>query len=138
MQWNIEASERQLAAQLTARTSGLSRPASLESMGSKMRFGIVAAALLITFAAQAEPTGPRVNVIELRPYAGGNAYLRVSSSEFCGTEVFAIALNEPGGKEIFATALTALTTGKKIAVEIPSGTGCTGWGTRVQSIYIFP
>lgn len=87
----------------------------------------------------AEPTGLRVNVVELRPYASSTvAYLQVSSSELCGTSVFAIPLDEVGGKEMYATALAALVAGKKIALEVSNSRGCTGWGTRLQSIFIYP
>ena len=100
---------------------------------------LVFLALCIGGAVHAEPTGARVNVISLRPYASStSAYLHVSSPALCGTEVFTIPLNEQGGKEMYATALTALVSNKQIQLEVSNATGCTGWGTRLQSLFIYP
>lgn len=86
---------------------------------------------------QAEPTGGRVTVVNLRPYSGGSIYLQVSSTELCGTEVFSFTGSEVNGKEMYAAALTALASGKQIQLEVSTATGCTGWGTRLQSIFIW-
>jgi hypothetical protein len=95
--------------------------------------------LLATFVATAGETGARVKIVSLRPYSGGpSAYMQVASDALCGTSVFTIAVSEPSGKEVYATALSALVAGKDVAIEVSNSTGCTGWGTRVQSLYIFP
>jgi hypothetical protein len=37
---------------------------------------------------------------------------------------------------MYAAALTALTTGKRVILEVSNATGCTGWGTKLQSLYV--
>lgn len=91
-------------------------------------------ALCAPTAVQAEPTGGRVTIISIRPYSGGLIYLQVSSNDLCGTEVFSFTDSEVNGKEMYAVAMTALVTGKQVQLE---ARGCNGWGTRLQSIYIY-
>lgn len=100
---------------------------------------VLAAILCVAQGAQAEPSSGRVTIVNLRPYANGNlVYLHVSSGELCNTEVFTIDTGVPNGKEIYAAALTAVASGKQIIVEVSNDLGCTGGGSRVQSIYILP
>ena len=86
----------------------------------------------------AEPSSPvAVKVVAVRPYANSyNVYLEVSSGQLCSTSIFIIMTHEPGGKEMYAAALAALTTGKRVILEVSNSTGCTGWGTKLQSIYL--
>lgn len=82
-------------------------------------------------------TGPRVKITQLRPYMGsGQVFVHVNSSQLCGTSVFKIVLSDPAGKEAYAAALTAIATGKNVALEVSNVTGCTGWGTQLQSIWL--
>jgi hypothetical protein len=91
-------------------------------------------ALCVPTAIKAEPTGGRVTIVSMRPYSGGLIYLQVSSNDLCGTEIFSFTESEVNGKEMYAVALTALVTGKQVQLE---ARGCSGWGTRLQSIYIY-
>lgn len=90
---------------------------------------------------RAEPTSGAVHIISLRPYAnangttGGQVYVRVDSAAFCSTDTFMINLGFGGAKEIYAAALSAMVAGKSVQLEVV-GTGCGGWGTTLQSIYI--
>jgi hypothetical protein len=79
----------------------------------------------------------KVSVISLRPY-GAQAYVQVSPGGLCGTDVFTIKLEEAGGKEMYALALSAVASGKKVELEVSNTTGCAGWGTRLQSMFIYP
>lgn len=82
-------------------------------------------------------TGPRVKITQIRPYMGsGQVFLHVDSSQLCGTSVFKIVLSDPAAKEAYAAALTALATKKKVALEVSNATGCAGWGTQLQSIWL--
>jgi len=92
--------------------------------------------LLIGFAANAGETGGKVNLVSLRPYVG-KVYVQVSPAGLCGTEVFTIELANTGGKEMYAAALTAFSAGKLVELEVSNATGCTGWGTTLQSLYIY-
>ncbi len=94
--------------------------------------------LVASFNGLAEPTGVPVNILSLRPYTSSNpvAYIEVSASTLCNTNGFKINLSEPGGKEMYATALTAAASGKQVKLEVSNATGCQGWGTVLQSIYL--
>ena len=90
--------------------------------------------------AQAEPTGPAVSIVNLRPYNGegapnGAVFVMVDKATLCDTNVYMIDMAFGGSKEVYAAALTAFATGKQIQIEIVNS-GCTGWGTKVQSLYI--
>jgi hypothetical protein len=86
----------------------------------------------------AEPTGNPVRITEIRPYQSTQRHviLRVSSSELCSNEYFTIPAGEPGGKEMYAAALTAFIAGKQVMLEVSDQNGCQGFGTKLQSIYI--
>ncbi|TBV73263.1 hypothetical protein [Pseudoxanthomonas winnipegensis] len=89
-------------------------------------------------AALAEPTSARVVILDLRPYAGSEVtYLHVNSTALCNTDVFIIDASQANGKQMYAAALTAVASGKEVALEVANATGCTGFGTKLQSIYIF-
>jgi hypothetical protein len=105
-----------------------------------MKKSIFAVPLLVLAGiVRAEPTGEPVTITVLRAYTSASdpvAFLEVSSSALCGTSAFAISLNIPGGKEMYAAALTAFVTKQKVRLEIANATGCQGWGTRLQSIFL--
>jgi len=103
----------------------------------KILIAVLLIALCLASAVQAEPTGGRVTIVSLRPHINGAIYVDVSSSEFCGTSVFSIIATEVNGKEMYAAALTALASGKQVRLEVPTAVGCTGWGSRLSSIYLF-
>lgn len=89
----------------------------------------------------AEPTSGLVTIVYLRPYnvngSTGTVYMEVSASSVCNTNVYSIDLSYGGGKELYAAALAALMGNKQVRVEVANDTGCTGWGSKLQSIYIF-
>jgi len=88
-------------------------------------------------AAMAEPSSQRVKLIEVRPYIGNSdVYIRTNVDAVCGTPIFRIVTSQPNGKEAYAAALTAITSGRSVVLEVSNATGCTGWGTALQSIYI--
>ncbi|BDU16922.1 hypothetical protein [Lysobacter auxotrophicus] len=99
---------------------------------------LVSIALLLTlgFTANAGETGGRVNIVSLRPYVG-KVYVQVSPGGLCGTDVFTIELANTGGKEMYAAALTALSAGKQVELEVSNATGCAGWGTNLQSLFVY-
>lgn len=96
------------------------------------------AALALT-QAQAEPVSPTQTTITLvRPYGGSNlVYVHVNTTELCSNSVFTIAIDQPNGKEMYAAALTAVAANKKVLLEVSNATGCTGFATRLQSIYVY-
>jgi hypothetical protein len=82
-------------------------------------------------------TSQRVKLIEVRPYIGNsNVYIRTDSEALCGTSVFRIVTSQPNGKEAYAVALSAIASGRSVMLEVSNATGCVGWGTELQSIWI--
>jgi len=80
-----------------------------------------------------------LTIVNLRAYTQGTYFVQVNSSimvdgSSCST-VYKVNPDMAGGSNVIATLLTAFASGKNIIVEIPS-TGCTGWGTLIQSLYI--
>lgn len=74
----------------------------------------------------------------LRPYSSGDIYVVVSNSSLCGTDVFRIAYNLEGREQMYSAVLSALMSQNDIRIEVSNSTGCIGWGTTVESIYIYP
>lgn len=85
----------------------------------------------------AEPTGGNVQVLQVRPYnvngGIGAVYLDVSAPTPCTTVVYKIDLSWGNSKEVYAAALTALASGKPVAIEVAA---CTGWGSTIQSLFL--
>lgn len=93
--------------------------------------------LLSSLSFGATDSGP-VKVIAVRPFLTsttdqGMVYFQVSASGHCGTDTFRLDQNLGGGKQAFATILTAFVTGKSIII---SSDVCTGWGSPVVSVAI--
>lgn len=107
-------------------------------MGFKEKFWLVIALLCSAHTVYAEPSGGKVDIVSLRPYAGSVIYIQVSSSSLCNTDTFTIDTSQLNGKEIYAAVLAAVTAGKKVSLEAANATGCAGWGTKLQSVYIYP
>ena len=101
------------------------------------RLLIAAAGLACAFGAAAGPTSGEETLLALRPYGNNtHVYVHVATSALCSTSVFIIDTGVPNGKEMYAAALTALASGKKVQLEVSNATGCAGWGTRLQSFWI--
>lgn len=99
---------------------------------------LVAAAVLLTSpAAVAEPTSAPLMIKTIRPYAGGqNVYVHVGDTSFCAASTFVIDVSAPNGKEMYAAALTAFATKSPVRLEAANDTGCAGWGTKLQSLFL--
>lgn len=82
----------------------------------------------------AEPSGEWTALMQVRPYIGGNtAYVYPNSSSSCGVNISTIDLGSAAGRAAYATALTAVATGKRVMLEVVA---CSGLYTQLQSIYI--
>ncbi len=64
-------------------------------------------------------------------------FVEVSSEIICQTRTFKIDLAKLNGKATYAAALSAMMANKKVMLEISDTTGCTDWGTELQSITVF-
>ena len=117
--------------------STFARPARKTAIGGFL-WALLLGSLALSGQAQAEPTSDKLSIVSLRPYGGGIAYVQVSSDTFCTTDTFTIDLTQPSGKEMYAAVLAALTGGKKIRIEASNATGCNGWATRLQSVFLYP
>ncbi|MCU7843181.1 MAG: hypothetical protein KZQ93_05010 [Candidatus Thiodiazotropha sp. (ex Monitilora ramsayi)] len=77
-----------------------------------------------------------VYVTQVRPYLDGSVFVHVDSTAFCDTAVFKISHDVVGRKEMYSAVLSALMASKKVILEAFTTTGCNGWGTELQSIYL--
>ena len=91
----------------------------------------------------AEPTvGPFV-ISNLRPYLDGNSIfvIMAGQSSVCPTTVFVLDMSRQNAKETYAALLAAHLGGRQVSIEIRNAVGnqwgCTGWGTHIQSVYVF-
>jgi hypothetical protein len=114
----------------------------------KRSFGIVAGLFaaflaLVPTPAQADPHSSPVQILSVRPYylGSGNteyAYITTTSGAVCsGATYFTLALNSPAGEAMISTALTALSSGRSVTVEVSNSTGCTviaNGGPQIQSL----
>lgn len=76
------------------------------------------------------------NIIQLRPYVSGGVYIHLDSNILCDTSVFLIDGSNAGKEVLYSAALAAFMGNKKIRVEALTSTGCVGWGTALQSLYL--
>ena len=100
---------------------------------------LLAACLSVFSLACAEPTSAPTNIEAVRPYTSGTptVYINAPGNPICGTSSFYIDLTQGGGKEMYASALTALATNKKVNLEIVNGTTCPATTyVRLQSITV--
>ena len=92
--------------------------------------------VVLPVVAHATPEGSAVNIIEVRPYISGVIFVTVDSTDFCETSVFKIGHDVAGKEEMYSALLSALMASKKVRLEALTSTGCNGWGTELQSIYL--
>lgn len=92
--------------------------------------------LLPTIGLATPESAAPVSVTEIRPYVNGTIFVAVDSVELCNTTVFRIDVTAPGKNGMYAAVLTAVATGKKVRLEVSTATGCQGWGTALQSVYL--
>ncbi|MBB6253393.1 hypothetical protein [Nitrospirillum iridis] len=88
----------------------------------------------------AEPSGAKASVISVRSYDSGQysyAIIEVNNTTLCNTDHFVIPLDSPGGVGMLSAAITALSAQKQVVLEVSNVTGCNGWGSRLQSLYLF-
>ena len=116
--------------------------------GMVARVRIFFVALLLVFATStvfAEPTPGPVNLLNICPYlgdpgqAGSSAvYITIAGANppVCNTTVYVLEISQPGVKEAFSILVTALAAGRTVYLEIRNSTGCTGWGTKLQSVHL--
>ena len=69
----------------------------------------------------------------IRPFVGSNIVNIGVSTTLCQGRFF-IDVSKPNGKLAYAAALTALTSNKKVNIEISDATGCAAGYTEVVSI----
>jgi hypothetical protein len=86
--------------------------------------------------ALAEPTSGPLFVNLLRVYSTGDVFVSMKSNAFCSTDTFHIPATVVGRRELLATLLTAQSLNSPVLLEASNATGCAGWGTKLQSIYL--
>lgn len=100
---------------------------------------LVALSLGSPLAARAEPSSAPALVKQVRVYEAGTgsvAFVTLATSDICQTTVFKINLTGGAGPGMLSAAMTALAARKYVIVEIANSTGCTGYGTLLQSLAV--
>lgn len=118
----------------------LNRPR--EKIVNLPKFALLALLCLLPVISFGEPTSGPLKIDHVRAYNHQNppeqtgfALIRLSQPSLCETDTYRIEPAWSGGKELFATALSAFLADKPVPVEVVDS-GCTGWGIRLQSLYI--
>lgn len=96
-------------------------------------------ATLATFScpAMSEPTSPPTHIVSVRPYLGSDlVFFTADSNVICDTNVFKLDIKKSLGQVTVATLLTAVSAKLKVKIEVANATGCTGWGTEIQSVTV--
>ena len=91
--------------------------------------------VIATPTVQAEPTSTAVSISLIRTYSSGDIYITVSPT-FCNTDTFHLVASDAGLKQMLAVVLSAQSNGQTVFLEAKNSTGCNGWGTELQSIYL--
>jgi hypothetical protein len=94
----------------------------------------------VSYAAQAEPRTAEATIVWMRPYTTGDYFVNISSSRLTTgatcTTVYRVKADDPGAKGVIATLLTAYSLGAPLQLEVPTNTGCEGYGTPIQSVFL--
>ncbi len=98
---------------------------------------VVLATMIVPTPSSATPVSTAsAKIIMLRPYLNGSVYVHLDANILCGTSVFVIAADNDGKDVMYSAVLAAFMAGKRIQVEALTTTGCNGWGTSLQSLYV--
>ena len=107
-------------------------------MISKISAFTLTALAIFSCPAMSEPTSVPTNIVSVRPYVGSDlVFFTADSNVICDTNVFKIDTKKSMGQTTVATLLTAVAAKLKVKIEVANATGCTGWGTEIQSITVF-
>ncbi|MEA1672982.1 hypothetical protein [Nitrospirillum sp. BR 11163] len=95
---------------------------------------------LAATVALAEPTSTVPGqVLQVRPYMNPDdpcAFIVVDNTSLCGVSTFKISLRDNAGLAALSVAITSMTTGKPVTLEVSNATGCQGANSLLQSIYL--
>lgn len=92
---------------------------------------------VIASPVNAEPSSSALLIAMVRTYSSGDIYVSMKSAAFCSTDTFRIPASHAGRKEMMATLLIAQAMDRPVLLEVVNSTGCAGWGTSLQSIYLY-
>jgi len=81
-----------------------------------------------------EISGP-VSITQLRPLESA-IYFSVNAAAICNEGTFSVDLSQPGGKEIYATLLTAAATGRQVYLETWANCPSSTWGMAVGGVTV--
>ena len=99
---------------------------------------LLSTSLLCAFNVMAEPRTVSTNITNLRPYTTGDYFVTLATADIADgstcNRTYRVQSNDPGAKGVIASVLTAYALGQDIQIEIPTATGCEGFGTPIQSI----
>jgi len=91
--------------------------------------------VLFNYGAIAEPTSVAVSITNIRSYSTGDAYVTFTPN-FCSTDTVKLEAGITGNKPMYALLLTAISLSQKVYLEAKNTTGCVGWGTTLESVFM--
>ena len=104
------------------------------------KISLVLIACMISANSMAEPRTAEVSITAMRPYTTGDYFVTVSSSAMATgpacTTVYKVQASDPGAKSVIASLLTVYALGGTLQIEVPTATGCEGFGTPIQSVFL--
>ena len=103
-------------------------------MGLKGIVGLLMA-FVVSNQSMAEPTTPAIKIDYIRVYTDGAIFLHMNQRSECNTEVYTIPASSVARKEMYSLVLSAYMADRPVRLEVVNS-GCTGWGTALQSVYI--
>ena len=102
-----------------------------------LKAAVVALSACAAFNAVAEPRTLSGPIANLRAYTSGVYFVTLPSADMAdGTtcnKTYKVKADGLGAKAVIASLLTAFALGSDVQLEIPTTTGCEGFGTPIQS-----
>lgn len=107
---------------------------------SVLKSSAVLVASVMAFNVAAAPNTESAEIRLLRPYSNGTMFVQLTTDQLddgttCSS-VYSVRSELDGAKNVIATLLTAYALGETVEIEVPTSTGCQGFGTPIQSVYL--
>jgi len=103
---------------------------------------VLSASMLAAFNVMAEPRTVVSSISSMRPYTTGTYFVTLATASLAdGTScnrTYRVRNDDAGAKTVIASLLTAYAMGQDVQLEVPTSTGCTGFGTPIQSVIVAP
>lgn len=101
---------------------------------------VVTLSLLSASTVYAEPRTEVTSISSMRPYTTGTYFVTLATAAIADgstcNRTYSVKSDDAGAKSVIATLLTAYALGQDVQLEVPTSTGCEGFGTPIQSVIV--